>query len=57
VKKVEDKGDDKKHRMAEEAANRGKLFAPLTWAQRLKRVFNMTGRLRLPYARFVALAI
>ena len=43
VKKVKDKGDDKKHQMAEETASRNKLVAPLTWAQRLKRVFNMTG--------------
>ncbi len=41
MKKVEDKGDDKKHKMAEEAASRDELVAPLTWAQRLKRVFNI----------------
>ena len=27
--------------MAEEAASRNELIAPLTWAQRLKRVFNI----------------
>ena len=41
VKKVEDKGDDKNHKMAEESASRHELVAPLTWAQRLKRVFNI----------------
>ncbi len=54
VKKVEDKGDDKKHKMAEEAASRDELVAPLTWAQRLKRVFNIDGAaFGLPYALFV----
>ena len=43
VKKVENKGDDKKHKVDEEAASRDELVAPLTWAQRLKRVFNMMG--------------
>jgi len=41
VKKVEYKGDDKNHKMAEESASRHELVAPLTWAQRLKRVFNI----------------
>ena len=35
VKKVKDKGDDKK---PDEAASQDELVAPLTWAQRLKRV-------------------
>ena len=38
VKKVKDKGDDKK---PDEAASQDELVAPLTWAQRLKRVFNI----------------
>lgn len=38
VKKVKDKGDDKK---PDEAASEDDLVAPLTWAQRLKRVFNI----------------
>jgi hypothetical protein len=41
VKKVEGKGDDKKHKMAEETASQDELVAPLTWAQRLKRVFDI----------------
>ncbi len=41
VKKVEDKGDGTKHKMAVEAVSRDELIAPLTWAQRLKRVFNI----------------
>ena len=41
VKKVENKGDDKKHKVDEEAASRDELVAPLTWAQRLMRVFNI----------------
>jgi hypothetical protein len=41
LKKVEDKGGNKTHKMAEEAASRNELIAPLTWAQRLKRVFNI----------------
>jgi hypothetical protein len=41
LKKVEDKGGDIKHKVAEEAASRNELVAPLTWAQRLKRVFNL----------------
>ena len=41
AKKIEDKGDDKKHKMAAEAVTRDELIAPLTWAQRLKRVFNI----------------
>jgi hypothetical protein len=43
VKKVENIGEDKKHKMAAEAVSRDELIAPLTWAQRLKRVFNMMG--------------
>jgi hypothetical protein len=38
VKKVKDKGDDKK---PDEAASQDELVAPLTWAHRLKRVFNI----------------
>ena len=41
IKKLKNKGDDKRHKMAEEAASRNELIAPLTWAQRLKRVFNI----------------
>ncbi|MBV1877672.1 MAG: transposase [Pseudomonadales bacterium] len=39
VKKVKGKGDDKKH----DETGEDELVAPLTWAQRLKRVFNMMG--------------
>ncbi len=42
-KKPKNKRDDRKHKTAEQAASRDELVAPLTWAQRLKRVFNMTG--------------
>jgi hypothetical protein len=42
VKKIEDKWDDKKHKkMNTETVTREGLIAPLTWAQRLKRVFNI----------------
>jgi hypothetical protein len=37
------KEHDKKHKTPEQATSREELVAPLTWAQRLKRVFNMTG--------------
>jgi len=37
-KKVKGKGDDKK---PDEAASQDELIAPLSWAQRLKRVFNI----------------
>jgi len=46
LEKVKGKGDDKIHNKAntaKEASSRDKLVAPLNWAQRLKRVFNMTG--------------
>ena len=39
--KLKNKGHDKRHKMAEQAASRNDLVAPLTWAQRLKRVFNI----------------
>lgn len=39
--KPQNKGHDKRHKMAEQAASRNDLVAPLTWAQRLKRVFNI----------------
>jgi len=41
VKKFEKQGANKKHKMAEEAVNRDEIVAPLTWAQRLRNVFNM----------------
>ena len=41
VMKLKNKGHDKRHKMAEQAASRNDLVAPLTWAQRLKRVFNI----------------
>ena len=34
-------GNDRTHSAAEETANKDELVAPLTWAQRLKRVFNI----------------
>jgi hypothetical protein len=40
-KKPKNKGDDRKHKTAEQAGSRDELVAPLTWAQRLKRVFNI----------------
>tara|TARA_R110000764_G_scaffold32465_1_gene73547 strand:+ start:456 stop:1076 length:621 start_codon:yes stop_codon:yes gene_type:complete len=40
-KKVEDKGDNKTRKKTEQPAKRDELVAPLTWAQRLKRVFNI----------------
>ena len=33
--------DDIKHKTAEQAASRDELVAPLSWSQRLKRVFNI----------------
>ena len=54
MKKAEDEGDDKKHKMAEETASLDELIAPLTWAQRLKRVFERAALgSTLPYALFV----
>ena len=41
IKKLKNEGDDKRHKIAQEAASRNELIAPLTWAQRLKRVFNI----------------
>jgi hypothetical protein len=38
VKKVKGKGGDK---TPDDAASENELVAPLTWAQRLKRVFNI----------------
>jgi ribosomal protein S27E len=43
IKKVQEKEDSKTHNTAEQAASRDELVAPLTWSQRLKRVFNMMG--------------
>ena len=40
-KRVNRKKDSKKHKTAEQAGSRDELVAPLTWAQRLKRVFNI----------------
>ncbi|MBL4679700.1 MAG: transposase, partial [Pseudomonadales bacterium] len=41
TKRVKGKVDNRKHISVEEAAS--ELIAPLSWAQRLKRVFNMMG--------------
>jgi hypothetical protein len=41
LKIVKDEGNDKTNSAAEETANKDELVAPLTWAQRLKRVFNI----------------
>jgi len=41
LKKIEDKGRNKTSKKPEESAKRNELVAPLTWAQRLKRVFNI----------------
>ncbi|MFP6808706.1 MAG: transposase [Pseudomonadales bacterium] len=41
TKRVRGKEDRRTHNSVEEAAN--ELIAPLSWAQRLKRVFNMMG--------------
>jgi len=54
LKKVKGKVDDK---TPDEAASKSELVAPLTWAQRLKLVFNIDiamcpfcgGALRLPF--------
>ena len=40
-KRVKRKKDNKRHKTAEQAGSRDELVAPLTWAQRLKRVFNI----------------
>ena len=40
IKKVKDKGEDKAHTKVEKTASLDDLVAPLTWAQRLKRVFK-----------------
>ena len=54
-KKVKDKEDAKRHKTAEQAASRHELVAPLTWAQRLKRVFERAALgLILPCAPCVA---
>jgi hypothetical protein len=42
-KNPKNKEHDKRHKTAKQATSREELVAPLTWAQRLKRVFNMTG--------------
>jgi hypothetical protein len=60
IEKLKNKGHDKRHKMAEQAASRYDLVAPLTWAQRrdgepLKRVFERAAiGLILPYAPCVA---
>jgi hypothetical protein len=40
-KTVKRKEDSKTHKSVEELASQDELIAPLTWAQRLKRVFNL----------------
>ena len=40
-KKPKNKGSEKGHNKTVEGVNQDKLVAPLTWAQRLKRVFNI----------------
>ncbi len=40
-KSVKRKGDSKTHKSVEEATSHDELIAPLSWAQRLKRVFNI----------------
>ena len=40
-KTVKRKEDSKTHKSAEELARQDEVFAPLTWAQQLKRVFNL----------------
>ena len=41
TEKVNSKGDDKTHKRIGEAPTQDELVSPLTWAQRLKRVFNI----------------
>ncbi len=41
TKRVKGKEDSKTHKSVEEAASQDEFAAPLTWAQRLKRVFNI----------------
>ena len=41
LKKVKGKEESKTYKTAEESAYQDELVAPLTWAQRLKRVFNI----------------
>jgi hypothetical protein len=41
VKKVKGKEESKMFKTAGQSANQDELVAPLTWAQRLKRVFNI----------------
>ena len=40
-KSVKRKDDSEKHKSVEEATRQDELIAPLSWAQRLKRVFNI----------------
>jgi len=54
-KRVKGKEDSKTDKTFEEATSQDELIAPLSWAQRLKRVFNMDGAaFGLPYALCVA---
>jgi hypothetical protein len=54
-KTVKQKEDSKTHKSVEELASQDELIAPLTWAQRLKRVFERAALgWSLPYALFVA---
>ncbi len=41
VKKIEGREESKTYKTAKESAIQDELVAPLTWAQRLKRVFNI----------------
>ena len=40
-KSAKRKDDSKTHKSVEEATSQDELIAPLSWAQRLKRVFNI----------------
>ncbi len=55
VKKIDGREESKTYKTAKESANQDELVAPLTWAQRLKRVFERAAiGLISPYAPCVA---
>jgi hypothetical protein len=55
VKKIEGREESKTYKTAKGSANQDELVAPITWAQRLKRVFERAAiGLILPYAPCVA---
>jgi hypothetical protein len=55
VKKIEGREESKTYKTPKESANQDELVAPLTWAQRLERVFERAALgLILPYAPCVA---